>query len=555
MDILQSRVIADGTIRNRVGAAKMLSPVDNADKLAVAIYNIDKENKRLKQDSFESDLKLKQAEFNEQLSTIENDGDFQAAIDKHNKEIDDLGNSILGEKEYKKWQKQKGRNYKQYADLGYKSIWLKRKQKENYALLQNNADKAAVEASMIPSQETMIDKNIYGDIDGATGLTREQKENLKNRYLAQKSQAQVLKDIRTNPENALYKLQKTEEEKNEKGETIKVPAMYKGLDAIQRQRFIEQAKHKSEALKNSINQIDLEPLKNKFIADYMINKDKAIDGLKDLKDNRLQVIQQLGIDNKKFDTFVSWADKIVRNDEERALEKQMAFDKLEDKYKEFAVYRDNKGKKPTMKMVVGNKQLNNIEDISVMLKEIDDNIANRTFTGTNLKNVLQYQRDLYTVLGDMINNNNIKLKEENTSVWWGDTASEDIPKQLSAIIDRQFGDALTTDEKGYLYYRVYANCIANGFDLKTKDKNIKDSIRQNIVVPLFCDFIRDKYNIPDFNIDSVINGGKLIGLKDRITRKQLKNIPGSNAYGNYNLNGNNLELKDNNGNVIDTIEY
>lgn len=554
MDILQSRVVADGTIKNKVAAAKLLSPTENADKLAVAIYNIDKENQKLKEDSFESDLKLKQTQFNEKLANLENDGDFQGAIDNYNKEIDELGNSILGEKEYKKWQEQKGKNYKQLADLGYKSIWLKRKEKENYALLQNVADKAAVEASMIPSQKSVIEANLMNDID-TKSLSKEQKNNLKNRYFAQVAQAEVVRDIRVNPQVALDRLQKTEEEKNEKGETIKVPTMYKGLDSVQRQRYIEAAKHKSDALKNSVNNVSLEPLKNKFVADYTDTKQGAIDWLEDIKNNRLEVMKQLGIDNKQFDTFTKWADGIVKSDDELALEKQMAFDKLEDKYKEFAVYRDNKGKKPTMKMVVGNKQLNNIEDISVMLKEIDDNIANRTFTGTNLKNVLQYQRDLYTVLGDMINNNNIKLKEENTSVWWGDTVSEDIPKQLSAIIDRQFGDALTTDEKGYLYYRVYANCIANGFDLKTKDKNIKDSIRQNIVVPLFCDFIRDKYNIPDFNIDSVINGGKLIGLKDRITRKQLKNIPGSNAYGNYNLNGNNLELKDNDGNVIDTIEY
>jgi hypothetical protein len=548
MEILQSKVIADGTIKTQAHAAKMISPLENADRLAVAIYNVDRENKKIREDNFESDLKLKQAQFNETLKNIDNDDNFQTAIDNYNKEIDDLGNSVLGEKEYKKWQSEKGKNYKQLADLGYKSIWLERKQKENYTLLQNVVDKAATEASMIPNQKALVEKNLFNDIDSKT-LTPQQKEGLKNRYLAQLAQAEVVRDIRINPDTALSRLNATEEK-----DGIKEPAFYKGLDSVQRQRYIEAAKHKSDALKNSVNNVSLEPLKNKFVADYTNTKQGAIDWLEDIKNNRLEVMKQLGIDNKQFDTFTKWADGIVKSDDELALEKQMTFDKLEDKYKEFGIYRDNKGKKPTMKMIVGNKQLNNIEDISVMLDEIDTNIANKTFAGSNLKKAIGYQRELYTVLGDMIDNNKIKLKDKNTSVWWGDTVSEDIPKQINAIIDRQFGNVLSTDEKGYLYYRVYANCIANNIDLATKDKSVKDTVKNKIISQLFTDFIRDKYNVPNFNVDGVINNGNLMTVVDTIQRAKQKGATKA-VYGNYGVNGNKLELKDKDGNIIDTVEY
>ena len=550
MDILQSRVIADGTIRNRVGAAKMLSPVDNADKLAVAIYNIDKENKRLKQDSFESDLKLKQAEFNEQLSTIENDGDFQAAIDKHNKEIDDLGNSILGEKEYKKWQKQKGRNYKQYADLGYKSIWLKRKQKENYALLQNNADKAAVEASMIPSQETMIDKNIYGDIDGATGLTREQKENLKNRYLAQKSQAQVLKDIRTNPENALYKLQKTEEEKNEKGETIKVPAMYKGLDAIQRQRYIEAAKRQYEAELNTYQDKKLNTLKQEFNDLYENNGYKAAADYAEEVIKKANTIVGKGKNNisqEQFQSFKSYANSMLREQNSQyAIENNDKYGNLQVAYNKFDIKKNKKGV-----LEIKNKELNNVESIVEVINDIDNGIKDKTYF-THQNDVIKKRAVLQELLGNMVDKK-VKLRNWNM---FSDTVSEYISDSIASKIltkdNKHFEvNKLTPQQKGQIYEHIYKTAIAANIDLASINTSDKQTI-DKITTAYFDWYVKHLTKAPDKNYSGIVGNDTVYTLDDdkadnNIGKKSL-------GYGRYTIDKNgNKRLIDKDGNIIDEV--
>ena len=551
-DIYQNNVLPDGTLRPQASAGKVDNPLDPLRDTANILHELDyrykkiqAQNEQAKQDQFESDLQLKQAEFNEQLKTITNQQEFDDAIAKYNSDIDTLGVNVMGEAGYKKWSNEKGRNYKQLSSLGYKSIWAKNMQKQTYASVETAVDNYAVLASMQsdPDRRKFYINKANGDIKSEV-LDPEQKVALTNRFNMQLANAEVVRDINNDPQKAIDNLQAVDE-KNKK------PAYYDGLTPVQRQNYLRQAKNKYEAIKNSINQPSLEPLKNKFIADYTNSKQQALQWLDDIKKNRLETMEQLGIENKQFDIFVSWADKIINSDDELALQKQTAFDETEDRYSEFGIYRD---KKKTMKLKVGNKYLNNIESISAMLNEIDINIANKTFTGNNLNKAVKYQRNLYSVLGEMIANDNIKIKKEN-DLWFRDSVSEDIPKQLNAIIQRQFGDVLSLDEVGYIYSRVYANCVAQGIDGATMDKNIKDSVRKNIIVPIFADFIRQKYDIPDFNIDGVINGGKLISLQDRINRQQIQGLPGVNAYGKYNLNGKVLELKDSNGNIVDTIEY
>ena len=142
-DIYRKSVLPDGTVRPIASAARVINPLEPlndtariANNLAVQYKKIELENEQVKQDQFESDLKLRQAQFNSELENITDQQQFDNAIEKYNSDIDTLGNQVLGEKGYNKWSNEKGRNYKALSNLGYKSIWAKNLQKQNYANMQ-----------------------------------------------------------------------------------------------------------------------------------------------------------------------------------------------------------------------------------------------------------------------------------------------------------------------------------------------------------------------------------------------------------------------------------
>ena len=74
-DIYQSKILPDGTVRPIASAARVINPLEPlndtariANNLAVQYKKIELENEQVKQDQFESDLKLRQEQHNSIVS-------------------------------------------------------------------------------------------------------------------------------------------------------------------------------------------------------------------------------------------------------------------------------------------------------------------------------------------------------------------------------------------------------------------------------------------------------------------------------------------------------
>ena len=268
-DIYKQTVLPDGITKPIASAARVINPVEPlndtakiANNLAVQYKRIELENEQVKQDQFESDLKLRQAQFNNELENITNQKDFDNAIEKYNSDIDTLGNDVMGEKAYKKWSNEKGRNYKALADLGYKGIWAKNLQKQNYANMQNTVSNYATLAAMDPARRNDFVAQAEMDID-SKALTPEQKEALKNKFKVELANAEVVRDIKNNPGATMDKLKAITKDKDGNIENDR-PTYYDGLTPVQRQKYIEQAKAKYEAQLNTYNDKKINKLKEQF---------------------------------------------------------------------------------------------------------------------------------------------------------------------------------------------------------------------------------------------------------------------------------------------------
>ena len=270
-EIYQNRVLPDGTINPVAQAHKVnnpLEPLKNTanimNKLDMQYKRLQIENEKIKQDQFESDLKLRQTQFNSELENITNQQDFDNAISKFNSDIDTLGNNLLGENAYKKWSNEKGRNYKALADLGYRSIWAKNLQKQNYASMQNTVSNYATLAAIDPQRrQDFVAQAEISINDKNLGLTPIQKEALKNKFMVELANAEVVRDINNNPQEAIEKLKAIEKDKNGNIENDR-PKFYDGLTPPQRQRYIEQAQRQYENELNTYKDKKINKIKEIF---------------------------------------------------------------------------------------------------------------------------------------------------------------------------------------------------------------------------------------------------------------------------------------------------
>lgn len=395
---------------------------------------------------------------------------------------------------------------------------------------------------MIPSQETAVDSYIFKDIDNAVGLSKEQKEALKNRYLTQKSQAQVLRDIRINPQVALEQLQKTEDV-----DGIKEPAFYTGLDAVQRQRYIEQAKNVIKSQQGTANETILEPLKTLFRQTFTTSPNSAILQIREIKANPVEYMKKYGLNNSQLDNFLSWADRICDDiDTDFALQRGQQYADLTQQIKFFDIDKN---------FVIKNKDLNNVESVCEVINTIDNGIKNGTFNGQYQKPVLEQREKLLNALGKMIENNDGKkiIKAENRNyIWQDDTGSNYMRKLINSYANKY---NLGLDEKGYLYEHLYKNALLQKIDLASGEINVKQSI-DKLFNQIHDDYMKRKYGVPlDIDFDGVISQVNVIGLINEKKQKQAKKGRLNNAYGNYIQTSNGqLVLKDNDGNIIDTVK-
>lgn len=571
-DIYQSKILPDGTVRPIASAARVINPLEPlndtariASNLAVQYKKIELENEQVKQDQFESDLKLRQAQFNSELENITDQQQFDNAIEKYNSDIDTLGNQVLGEKGYNKWSNEKGRNYKALANLGYKSIWAKNLQKQNYTNMGTTVSNYATLAALDPKRRNDFVAQAEMDIN-SKALTPEQKLSLQNKFKVELANAEVVRDIKNNPGDALDKLKAITKDKDGNIENDK-PTYYDGLTPVQRQKYIEQAKEKYEAQLNTYNDKKINKLKEQF--NYLYQNegyDKAFQFMQDCVKNVDDIVKQENITQEQFQAFKSYASSMLKEQNtDYAQANQDKFADLDEKIKLMGI---NFNKKKGEYEVTNKKQDNKVEDIIETINDIDEGIKDGSYY-VHQKDVIKMRSALRVKLGTMVDKG-IRLRytdvEGQTTVGeilkgngiGGDTtASEYIADSILKVLKNKTNrnnfnlDKISVTDKGEIFEHVYKTAMAANIDLKSYYINDKEKI-DKITQSVFNWMINNRFNVPEKEYGAVIGNGNMY---DTNNPKAKNNIGKKTVgYGNYVIDNKGvIKLTDNNGNIIDEV--
>ena len=570
-EIYQNRVLPDGTINPVAQAQKVNNPLeplrDTANimnKLDMQYKRVQIENEKIKQDQFESDLKLRQTQFNSELENITNQQDFDNAISKFNSDIDTLGNNLLGENAYKKWSNEKGRNYKALADLGYRSIWAKNLQKQNYASMQNTVSNYATLAAIDPQRRQDFVAQAEIDIN-SKALTPQQKLALQNKFKVELANAEVVRDINNNPQEAIEKLKAIEKDKNGNIENDR-PKFYDGLTPPQRQRYIEQAQRQYENELNTYKDKKINNLKEIFNNLYQ-NKGykEAYQFMQDCINNVDSIVKANDITQEQFQAFKSYASGMLKEqNSDYAQINQDRFGDLQVKMKSLGIKPDEKGD-----YIVDTKQKRYAENIVEAIKDINDGLKDGTYF-INQNQVIKMRSALRAALGVMVDNG-VRLRDTDvegqtflTNVLSGGgidgdmTASEYIKDSILNVLNNSTNknnfniDKISLKEKGEIFEHVYETALANNIDLKSYYIHSKQKIK-DITQDVFNWMIQNKFNVPNKPYNSVIGDGYMYDTHNLKAKNNIgKKLSG---YGNYIIDDSGvIKLTDKDGNIIDEVK-
>lgn len=572
-DIYQDKILPDGTVRPIASAARVINPLeplkDTANvmnNLAVQYKRIEAENMQVKQDQFESDLKLKQAQFNNQLENITNQQDFDNAISKYNSDIDSLGNSILGEDGYKKWSNEKGRNYKALADLGYKSIWAKNLQKQNYANMQNTVSNYAALAAMEPGRKESYVEQARIDIE-SKALTPTQKEALTNKFMVELANAEVVRDINNNPGKALENLRAITKDKDGNIENDR-PTYYDGLTPVQRQRYIEQAKTKYENQLNTYNDKKISKLKEQFNYLYEnVGYDAAYNFLKTATENPYTTTKENNITSEQLQSFRRYANGVLKaTNTGYAIANQDKFGDLEEAANNMGISFSKK----TGEYIIDKKKKKDlsIEDVVGTIDNINEGLKDGTYY-INQKRVRSIRNQLRTVLGNMVDDGaRLKYTDVKGRTFLGGilqgegmsgdtTASEYIKDSILKVLKNKTNvnnfnlDKLSTRDKGEIFEHVYKTAAANNIDLAgyyIDSKQKIDKITQNV----FNWMIQNRFDVPDREYGAIVGDGNMYDTNNPKANNGIGKK--SVGYGGYTIDSKGvLKLVDKNGNIVDEV--
>lgn len=576
-DIYRKNILPDGTVRPVANAARVINPLEPLNdtakimsNLAVQYKKIELENEQVKQDQFESDLKLRQAQFNSELENITDQQQFDNAIEKYNSDIDTLGNQVLGEQGYNKWSNEKGRNYKALANLGYKSIWAKNLQKQNYTNMGVTVSNYATLAAMDPKRKNDFVAQAEMDIN-SKALTPEQKQSLKNKFKVELANAEVVRDIKNNPGATMDKLKAITKDKDGNIKNDK-PAYYDGLTPVQRQKYIEQAKNKYENQLNTYNDKKINLLKEEFneiyqnkgyhaAFDYYAKKVGSVD----------DVIKQQGITQEQFQQFKSYAQGMLREtNTEQAIPNQAKFGDLQETVKGMGISFSTK----TGEYVIDKKKKKklSIEDIVGAIDNIDAGLKDGTYY-VHDKEVKNIREKLRTVLGNIVDDGaRLKYTDVKDNKWFKQdettgnfyyvsdsdlTASEYIKDSILKVLNNKTNvnnfnlEKLTTREKGEIFEHVYKSAVGANIDLSSHFLNTKQDI-DKITQGVFNWMIQNRFDVPEKEYGAVIGDGNMY---DTNNPKAKNNIGKKTVgYGNYVIDNNGvIKLTDNNGNIVDEV--
>lgn len=572
VDIYKSTVLPDGTVRPVARAERVINPLEPLndtvkvmDRLAIEYKQIEAQNEQAKVDQFESDLKLKQTQFNSDLEKINNQTDFDNAIAKYNRDIDSLGNSMLGEKGYQKWSNTKGRNYKEFANLGYKSIWAKNLQKQTYADTQVTVANYATLAAIDPKRRDAFVSQANIAIDDKN-LSPIQKAALKNKFKVELANAEVVRDIKNNPGDALDKLKAITKDKDGNIENDK-PTYYDGLTPVQRQHYIEQAKEKYEAQLNTYNDKKINKLKEQF--NYLYQNegyDKAFQFMQDCVKNVDDIVKQENITQEQFQSFKSYASGMLKEqNSDYAQINQDKFGDLDEKVQGMGItFNRKKGEYE----ITNQKKNNKVEDIVETINNIDEGIKDGSYY-IHQKDVITMRSALRVKLGSMVDKK-VRLRDTDVEgqttfggIWKGNgiggdtTASEYISDSILKVLKNKTNrnnfnlDKISVTDKGEIFEHVYKTAMAAGIDLKSYYINDKEKI-DKITQSVFNWMIQNRFDVPQKEYGAVIGDGNMY---DTNNPKANSNIgKKSVGYGNYVIDRNGvIKLTDNNGNIIDEV--
>lgn len=569
-DIYQSKILPDGTVRPIASAARVINPLEPlndtariANNLAMQYKKIELENEQVKQDQFESDLKLRQAQFNSELENITDQQQFDNAIEKYNSDIDTLGNQVLGEKGYSKWSNEKGRNYKALANLGYKSIWAKNLQKQNYANMGVTVSNYATLAALDPARRNDFVAQAEMDID-TKALTPEQKQSLRNKFKVELANAEVVRDIKNNPGDALDKLKAITKDKDGNIENDK-PTYYDGLTPVQRQHYIEQAQKEYDAQLNTYQDKKINKLKEQF--NYLYQNegyDKAYQFMQDCVKNVDDIVKQENITQEQFQSFRSYASGMLKEqNSDYAQVNQNKFGDLQVEMQKLGIKLDKSGD-----YIVDFKEKRNVESIVETINNIDEGIKDGSYY-TNQKAVTKMRSALRVALGDMVDKK-VRLRDtdvEGQTTFGGilkgngiggdTTASEYIADSILKVLKNKTNrnnlnlDKISVTDKGEIFEHVYKTAMAAGIDLKSYYINDKEKI-DKITQSVFNWMINNRFNVPEKEYGAVIGDGNMY---DTNNPKANSNIgKRSVGYGNYVIDRNGvIKLTDKDGNIIDEV--
>lgn len=569
-DIYQSKILPDGTVRPIASAARVINPLEPlndtariANNLAVQYKKIELENEQVKQDQFESDLKLRQAQFNSELENITDQQQFDNAIEKYNSDIDTLGNQVLGEKGYSKWSNEKGRNYKALANLGYKSIWAKNLQKQNYANMGTTVSNYATLAALDPARKNDFVAQAEMDVK-SKALTPEQQQSLLNKFKVELANAEVVRDIKNNPGDALDKLKAITKDKDGNIENDK-PTYYDGLTPVQRQKYIEQAQKEYDAQLNTYQDKKINKLKEQF--NYLYQNegyDKAYQFMQDCVKNVDDIVKQENITQEQFQSFRSYASGMLKEqNSDYAQVNQNKFGDLQVEMKKLGIKLDKKGD-----YVVDFKEKRNVESIIETINNIDEGIKDGSYY-TNQKAVTKMRSALRVALGDMVDKK-VRLRDtdvEGQTTFGGilkgngiggdTTASEYIADSILKVLKNKTNrnnfnlDKISVTDKGEIFEHVYKTAMAANIDLKSYYINDKEKI-DKITQQVFNWMIQNRFDVPDNPYNSVIGDGNMYDTNNPKANNSLGRK--SVGYGNYVIDNKGvLKLTDKNGNIIDEV--
>lgn len=569
-DIYRKSVLPDGTVRPIANAARVINPLEPLNDTAKIMSNlaaqykkIELENEQVKQDQFESDLKLRQAQFNSELENITDQQQFDNAIEKYNSDIDTLGNNVLGEAGYKKWSNEKGRNYKALANLGYKSIWAKNLQKQNYANMGTTVSNYATLAALDPARRNDFVAQAEMDIN-SKALTPEQKQSLQNKFKVELANAEVVRDIKNNPGDALDKLKAITKDKDGNIENDK-PTYYDGLTPVQRQKYIEQAQKEYDAQLNTYQDKKINKLKEQF--NYLYQNegyDKAYQFMQDCVKNVDDIVKQENITQEQFQSFRSYASGMLKEqNSDYAQVNQNKFGDLQVEMKKLGIKLDKSGD-----YIVDFKEKRNVESIVETINNIDEGIKDGSYY-TNQKAVTKMRSALRVALGDMVDKK-VRLRDtdvEGQTTFGGilkgngiggdTTASEYIADSILKVLKNKTNrnnfnlDKISVTDKGEIFEHVYKTAMAANIDLKSYYINDKEKI-DKITQQVFNWMIQNRFDVPDNPYNSVIGDGNMYDTNNPKANNSLGRK--SVGYGNYVIDNKGvLKLTDKNGNIIDEV--